>query len=83
MRRRGPVDTCSPASFIRFMAAKSYAEMTLEEVFELEGRYTATIGHSGVTERGMKRNLARLKKKTQPTRLGQRKPSRTARRAAA
>jgi len=57
--------------------------MTLDEVFELEGRYTATIGHSGVTERGIKLKLARLKKKTQPPRLGQRKSPRTARRAAA
>ena len=42
------------------MAAKSYAEMTLDEVFELEGRHTANIGRSVVTERGIERNRTRL-----------------------
>ena len=42
------------------MAAKSYAEMTLDEVFELEGRHTANIGRCVVTERGIERNRTRL-----------------------
>ena len=41
------------------MVGKSFAEMTLDEVFELEAKYTANIGSSVVTERGVARNRAR------------------------
>jgi hypothetical protein len=68
--------------FIQPMAAKSYAEMTLDEVFELEGRHTANIGRSVVTERGIERNRTRLGQEIRRL-LRERKSRRPRRHAAA
>jgi hypothetical protein len=64
------------------MAAKSYAEMTLDEVFELEGRHTANVGRSVVTERGIERNRTSLGQEIRRL-LKQRKSRKTGRHAAA
>jgi hypothetical protein len=42
------------------MTARPLREMTLDELFDLEAKYSAHVGHSGVTEEGFKRHQAKL-----------------------
>ena len=42
------------------MTARPLLEMTLDDLFDLEAKYSAHIGHSGVTEEGFKRHQAKL-----------------------
>lgn len=38
------------------MAGKTFAEMTLDEVFDLEAKHSANLGRSVVSEPGIKRD---------------------------
>lgn len=40
------------------MPGKSFEGLTLDEVFDLEAKYSANLGRSVVSSRGLKRNRA-------------------------
>ena len=42
------------------MPEKLFSEMTLDEMWEFEAKHSVNIGHSGVTEEGVKRHQAKL-----------------------
>ena len=56
------VDNLHGRAFSPSMAGKTFQEMTLDEIFEFEKTHSCNIGHSGVTEEGFKRYLARQAK---------------------
>ena len=54
------LDFTAPPTFLPAMTARPLREMTLDDLFDLEAKYSAHIGHSGVTEDGFKRHQAKL-----------------------
>lgn len=54
------LDFAVPPAFVAAMTARPLREMTLDELFDLEAKFSVHVGHSGVTKEGFKRHQAQL-----------------------
>lgn len=50
------------SKLISVVPQKPFSEMTLDEMFEFEKTGSINLGHSGVTEKGVKRHQAKFEK---------------------